>query len=104
MAQYTLTAACTLIDKIRSIKRAIAIHSGVLKTVRSERLEDLRTCVVSACIVVKKNEYVYFACSESLYVVCSMGQCDNIVRTVQYAVSIGDDCLQDSDRVSGQNR
>ena len=36
-AQYTLTAACTLIDKIRSIKRAIQLFL-ILKTVRSEHL------------------------------------------------------------------
>ena len=38
-SQYTLTAACTLIDKIRSIKRAI--HSGGLEDCTvGTRLED----------------------------------------------------------------
>ena len=53
------------------------------------------------------NECVYFACSESLFC-CAVMSCNNAhdkrcTITVLYS-SVGNDCLQDSDRVSGRNR
>ena len=53
----TLTAACTLIDKVMSIKRAIQIGGLGLEDCTVETawgLEDLRTCIA----VVEKNEFV----------------------------------------------
>ena len=57
-AQYTLTAACTLIDKVTSIKRANKSGVLVLKTVRSDGLRTWRLEDLLCCCRRKKNEVV----------------------------------------------
>ena len=51
----------------------------------------------------RMNECVYFACSESLYLLCVWTRNNAVLYcTVLHTRSIG--CLQDSDHVSDQNR